>query len=57
LGIREITEILCCPVCKGPLKNHLDEGGLDCPKCRLRFTLEGDILNMIPSEALDLEEK
>ena len=57
MGIREIVDILCCPICKGPLENHLDEGGMDCPKCRLRYAVKGDILNMLPSQALDLEQK
>ena len=57
MGIREIAEILCCPVCHGPLENHIDENAMDCPKCKLRYTVEGDILNMLPAQALVLEEK
>ncbi len=57
MGLREIFEILRCPICFSPLEDHLDEGGVDCPKCRLRFSIEGDILNMLPSQALELEEK
>jgi uncharacterized protein YbaR (Trm112 family) len=57
MGIREIAELLRCPACGGPLENHLDEGGMDCPKCRLRYAVQGNILNMLPAQALSLEEK
>ncbi len=58
MTLSELTELLKCPACEGALEDHIDEnGGLDCPKCRLRYVLEGDILNMMPAQALELEEK
>jgi uncharacterized protein YbaR (Trm112 family) len=57
MGIREIAEILCCPVCHGPLENHIEENAMECPNCKLRFTVEGDVLNMLPAQALALEDQ
>jgi uncharacterized protein YbaR (Trm112 family) len=54
----ELIQILKCPVCEGALEDRLEEhGGYDCAECRLRYVLEGDILNMLPAQALELEEK
>ncbi len=56
MGLNEIKEILRCPVCLGPLKDRPEERAMDCPECKLRFTVDGDILNLIPAQALELEK-
>ncbi len=58
MNLSELTKILKCPKCEGDLVDRLEElGGLDCPVCNLRYLLEGDILNMVPAQALELEDK
>lgn len=57
MGLEEIVEILCCPACRGELDVRLEDDALDCPSCRLRYVVEGGVLNMIPSEALEREKE
>ena len=42
-----LTEVLVCPVCKGPL--HFDQ-----QKCALGFPLDGEIPVMLTKEAREL---
>jgi SAM-dependent methyltransferase len=47
------TELLACPDCGGTLVSA--EGGLECRGCGRRFTVEGGIPRLLPSESLGAE--
>ena len=49
----DLLSMLVCPSCKGDLSYDTSADTLTCPRCRLRFKVEGDIPNMI----IDLAEK
>lgn len=38
-----LTEVLVCPVCKGPLHYDQQKKEMQCAKCALGFPLDGDI--------------
>jgi uncharacterized protein YbaR (Trm112 family) len=46
-----LLEYLACPRCKGELEYDRDHARLICHACRLRFTIEDDIPNMILEDA------
>ena len=46
-----LTEILVCPICKGPLRLNSDKTELHCAKCALGFKIVNDIPVMLASEA------
>ncbi|MGN1208841.1 MAG: Trm112 family protein [Duodenibacillus sp.] len=51
-----LTEVLVCPICKGPLhlsRSH-DKLELHCAKCAKGYAVEGDIPVMLEKEARDL---
>ena len=48
-----LTEVLVCPVCKGPLAVN-KAGELVCTACRLGFPLDGEIPVMLTKEAREL---
>ena len=50
-----LLEILVCPVCKGPLKNHKAQSELVCRPCRLAYAIKDDIPIMLESEARQLD--
>jgi uncharacterized protein YbaR (Trm112 family) len=50
-----LLEILVCPVCKGPLKNHKAQAELVCKPCRLAYAVKDDIPIMLESEARQLD--
>lgn len=54
-----LTEVLVCPVCKGPLHYDQQKKEMQCAKCALGFSLDGDIPVMLAKEAraLSPEEK
>lgn len=52
-----LTEILVCPVCKGPLRMNATKTELHCAKCALGFKIANDIPMMLASEARKLTEK
>ena len=53
----KLTEILVCPVCKGPLlKGVAERADLIGPNCRLAFDVRNDIPVMIRSNARELTE-
>lgn len=49
-----LTEILVCPVCKGPLRMNPEKTELHCAKCALGFKIVNDIPVMLASEARGL---
>lgn len=51
----ELLEILVCPACRGELTYQPDERYLDCPACRLRYRIEGDVPIMLIDEAGKLD--
>lgn len=53
----ELLEILACPACKGPLEVLPDHSALDCPACRLRFRVEGDIPIMLLDQAVEMPKR
>lgn len=52
-----LTEILVCPVCKGPLRINATKTQLHCAKCALGFKIVNDIPVMLSSEARKLTEE
>ena len=38
-----LTEVLVCPICKGPVRFNADKTELHCAKCAKSFPVEGDI--------------
>ena len=52
-----LTEILVCPVCKGPLRMNADKTELHCAKCALGFKIANEIPVMLATEARPLTEK
>ena len=52
---QEWTELLVCPACKGKLAPAPGGRALDCPACRLRFTItDGGIPVMLVAEAVPI---
>ena len=49
-----LTEILACPVCKGPLKFQRDMQVLVCRMDRLAYPIRDDIPVMLEEEARQL---
>lgn len=49
-----LTEVLVCPVCKGPLHFNAQKSEMQCAKCALGFPLDGDIPVMLVKEARTL---
>ena len=52
-----LTEVLVCPVCKGPLTMNKDNSELCCPRCRLAFAIRGGIAVMLENEARQMTEQ
>lgn len=50
-----LIDILACPLCKGPLQLHRDEGLLVCRADRLGFPIRDGIPMMLEEEARHLE--
>ncbi len=51
-----LTELLVCPVCKGPLQRPAQSQLLICPADRLGFPIRDGIPVMLENEALALDE-
>ena len=49
-----LTEVLVCPVCKGPLHFDQQKSEMQCAKCALDFPLDGEIPVMLTKEAREL---
>lgn len=52
-----LTEVLVCPVCKGPVTMNEEKTELLCPRCRLGFAIRGGIAVMLENEARELTEQ
>lgn len=52
-----LTEILVCPVCKGPLRMNDTKTELHCAKCGLGYKIVEGIPVMMATEARHLSEK
>lgn len=52
-----LTEVLVCPICKGPLTLETKKSELHCAKCAKGFTVVGEIPVMLAVEARDLTEE
>ena len=52
-----LTEILVCPVCKGPLRANEAKTELHCAKCALGYKIIEGIPVMMASEARHLSEE
>ena len=57
----ELLELLCCPVCRGPLAlsatarsaGEIETGSLTCAACRVSYPIEEGIPNLLPPEERD----
>jgi uncharacterized protein YbaR (Trm112 family) len=55
---KELTEILACPICKGPLVLNIEEengkevitGSLYCASCSKYYPIEDGIPNLLPPQ-------
>ena len=55
---KSLMDILACPVCKGALAleiesekdGRVEEGSLNCSKCRETFAISGGIPNLLPPD-------
>lgn len=52
---QELLDILACPKCKGDLEYNEKESTLTCHSCKLRYTIEDGIPNMLIDEAENIE--
>ncbi|MDL2058516.1 Trm112 family protein [Mesosutterella sp. AGMB02718] len=52
----KITEVLVCPVCKGPLAAN-KAGELVCTACRLAYSVKDGIPDMIEHNARTVSEE
>jgi len=50
---KELLEILACPQCKGKLT--LEEDGLVCQACKLKYPIRDDVPVMLSDEAEPVE--
>jgi uncharacterized protein YbaR (Trm112 family) len=48
---KELMEILCCPACKGDLKEEADKLICQNPNCGLRYPIRDGIPVMLVDEA------
>ena len=51
---KKLLDILACPICKGPLVYHKDEGELICKGDRLAYPVREGIPVMLEDEARQL---
>ena len=51
---KKLLDILACPICKGPLVYHKDEGELICKVDRLAYPVREGIPVMLEDEARQL---
>jgi len=49
--IKELLDILVCPLCKTPVRLTPDGQGLKCSTCRRVYPIRDDIPVMLPDEA------
>ncbi len=49
-----LTEVLVCPICKGPLRFNNEHSLLMCAKCAKGYAMVGEIPVMLEKEARDL---
>lgn len=52
----ELKEILVCPACKGDVEFKEAQGEIICPRCRLVFSIEDDVPNMLLDDAKPLDD-
>jgi uncharacterized protein YbaR (Trm112 family) len=60
----KLMDILCCPECKGELElkvlkqegNEIFKGDLICGKCKVTYTIDDGIPNLLPKEYHDNSE-
>ncbi len=52
-----LTDVLVCPVCKGPLFFDHEKSELQCAKCALGFEVKDDIARMIAKDARALSRE
>ena len=48
---RELLELLACPCCKGEVALTVDETGIVCPACCLKYPVIEGIPHMLIDEA------
>jgi uncharacterized protein YbaR (Trm112 family) len=46
-----VLEILCCPSCRGAVRELSDDGGLECVSCRRIYPIRDGIPVMLIEEA------
>jgi len=53
---KELVDILACPQCKGVIELLVDNSGLVCRPCRLKYPIREDIPVMLIDEAEKIDE-
>lgn len=52
----KMTELLVCPLTKGPLRMTEDGNGLHSPNAKLVYPIRDGIPILLPSEAMPVDE-
>ncbi len=50
-SLAKLLDLLACPVCRGELAFKPAESALDCPRCALRYRIDGTVPVLLKSEA------
>ncbi len=57
MGINQrLLDIICCPICKGELKESKDGLFLVCDKCGIKYPIKEGIPVLIAQEGIKLEQ-
>lgn len=48
---KELLSLLCCPQCRGELQEYETPAGLHCGACKLFYSIEEGIPNLLVAEA------
>ena len=56
MDVKEILEIIACPVCKGALVYKEGEERLVCPTCKVYYETREGIPVLLPDSGKPLEE-
>ncbi len=53
---KNLLEIICCPVCKGSLKEEENDQFLICEACKIKYPVKDGIPVLIAEEGIRIEQ-
>jgi len=57
MGInKNLLEIICCPICKGSLKEEKNGKFLVCEACKIKYPIKEGIPVLIAEEGIRIEQ-